>query len=226
MNFIKGSIQTFVVHLLIFFQGLVMIPLIIKTSGIETYGFYSILISLLGIIYGLSSFGYGYNAMRYLPSAKTIEEKSNLYITQFYFQMISMFLLSIILIIILHLGEKYKYFSIGNLSIYLIPVYLLAQVYFGQSTIYLRFTNKIKFMNIVNATNPYLFILFILISIYLFNTLKLNLIFMSNILSMTIVGSIVFYYIRKEISFKVTVPNISSIKKDIFLVFLWPYLFW
>ena len=80
MNLVRGSIQTFIVHVMIFVQSLVMIPLIVKTSGIEIYGYYTILISLLGVIYGLSSFGYGYNAMRYLPSAKTIEEKSKLFI--------------------------------------------------------------------------------------------------------------------------------------------------
>jgi len=119
--------------------------------------------------------------------------------------------------IILYLGEKYKLLSIGSLSIYLVPIYLLAQVLYGQSTIFLRFTNKIKFMNIVTAINPYLFIIFILITFQLFNGLKLDLIFLSNIFSMTIIGSIVFYLIRKEIKVKVSIPSFSSIKEDMIL---------
>ena len=126
MNLITSSFQTLIAHCLIFLQGLIVIPLITKLSSIEDYGFYIIIISLLGIIYGFSSFGYGYNATRYLPSSSTIEKRSELFVTQLYFQIISIILLSVVLLIILHFGKKFNYFSLRDLSLTLLPLFTIS----------------------------------------------------------------------------------------------------
>jgi O-antigen/teichoic acid export membrane protein len=217
MNVAKGSIYTFAAHVLIFMQSLIMIPVIVKESGVEMYGYYTILISLFSVVYGVSSFGFGYKAMRYLPSANTKEQKSKLFIPQFYFQLGSIIVLSVFLTIIIFYGETYGYFSIGGVSIILVPLYLFSQVVYGQSTIYLRYTNKIAFMNIATVLTPYLFISLTLFSYYLFDELKLNLIIASNIFAMSIVGIGVFLTIGREINFRMQFPKNTDFAKDIAL---------
>ena len=217
MNLITSSFQTLIAHCLIFLQGLIVIPLITKLSSIEDYGFYIIIISLLGIIYGFSSFGYGYNATRYLPSSSTIEKRSELFVTQLYFQIISIILLSVVLLIILHFGKKFNYFSLRDLSLTLLPLYLLSQVIYSQSIIFLRYTTKFGLMNLATVLTPYLFIIFSLLAFYFFNELKLNWLVSSNIIAMSLVGCCVFFIIRKEINTKISIPSLDIIKRDISL---------
>ena len=65
MSVAKKSTQTLVGHLLVFAQGLVLTPLIIKVAGTETYAWYVLLASYLSIMVGISSFGVGINAKRW-----------------------------------------------------------------------------------------------------------------------------------------------------------------
>ena len=217
MNLAKSSIQTFAAHILIFMQALIIMPLIVKVSGIEVYGYYTLLISLLNIVYGISSFGYGYKAMRYLPIAETKKQKSSLFMPQFYFQIISIVVLSIIMLVGFFYLKNYQLISIGQVSILLIPLYLCMQVLHGQSATYLRYTNKIGFMNIITVLTPYLFIFFTLLTYNLFEKLKINWIISSNILSMAIISAAVFLIIRKELNIRIQCPNIISFKEDILL---------
>ena len=55
--FIKGNVSTIGAHILIALQWVLLIPVIIKTSGVELYGNYILLVSMLGFIFGISSFG-------------------------------------------------------------------------------------------------------------------------------------------------------------------------
>jgi O-antigen/teichoic acid export membrane protein len=217
MNFITSSFQTLIAHCLIFLQGLIVIPMISKLSSVEDYGFYVIIISLLGIIHGFSSFGYGYKAIRYLPSSKTIKKRSQLFLPQFYFQIISIIIFSLILLVILYFGTKLNYFSLKDLSLILLPLYLLSQVIYSQSIIFLRYTSKFGLMNLATVLTPYLFIIFSLLVFYFFHEFKLDWLISSNIISMSLVGFCVFFIIRKEINYKISIPSLDIIKKDISL---------
>jgi len=98
--FIKGNASTLGVHILIALQGVFLIPVIIKTSGVELYGNYVLLVSMLGIIFGISSFGVNFSCCRFLPSAKNRQEQQSLYLPQFSFHLLSATLLSLFLIAI------------------------------------------------------------------------------------------------------------------------------
>ena len=98
--FIKGNVSTIGAHILIALQGVLLIPVIIKTSGVELYGNYILLVSMLGFIFGISSFGVSFRCYRFLPSAINKQEKQTLFLPQFSFHLLSITLLSLFLIAI------------------------------------------------------------------------------------------------------------------------------
>ena len=93
MEIPKKIMQTLSGHILIFAQGLVLIPIILKASSTETLGLYVVLSSYLSIVHGFSSFGVGIKKKRYLPSADTNVEKANIFYPQFWFQLMSVSLI-------------------------------------------------------------------------------------------------------------------------------------
>ena len=75
-EFIKDNLITLIAHAIISLKGFVVMPLIIKIVGINIYGGTILIQSMIGFIYGISSFGIGIKMKRYLPSAKKKEEKT------------------------------------------------------------------------------------------------------------------------------------------------------
>jgi hypothetical protein len=66
--FIKDNSIVILCHILVYMKGIILIPIIIKTIGVTVYGGFVLLFSVLGIGFGISSFGAGFRARRFLPS--------------------------------------------------------------------------------------------------------------------------------------------------------------
>ena len=99
-SFVKDNFFTLLSNIISYSKRLLIVPFYFHTIGIELYGSYSLLITFLGIIYGLSTFGIGYNAQRYLPSTDNISEKRNIFFRQFFFHFSSIIILSLILVLL------------------------------------------------------------------------------------------------------------------------------
>ena len=74
---------------LVYMKGIILMPIIIKTVGVTIYGGFVLLSSLLGIVFGISSFGAGFRAKRFMPSAGNMQARRDLFYPQFFFQMFS-----------------------------------------------------------------------------------------------------------------------------------------
>ena len=124
-NFVKDSLGALITHILVYFKGIFLIPIIIKTVGISVYGSFALLTSFVGIVYGLSGLGVGVKSYRYLPSAKTNEERAKLFYPVFYFQLMMIVVIS--LLILLFEKQILNFVSDEEVlfSIYIIPVYLI-----------------------------------------------------------------------------------------------------
>ena len=82
---------TFIGHIFIFISGLLIIPIIVKTSGTQVYGAYVVIISFLSIFSGIYSFGAGFTVKRFLPSIDDRNERASVFYPQFYFNILSTF---------------------------------------------------------------------------------------------------------------------------------------
>tara|TARA_B110000008_G_C16975940_1_gene565878 strand:+ start:1580 stop:3058 length:1479 start_codon:yes stop_codon:yes gene_type:complete len=216
LNTTRKTTQTFIAHCLIIFQGILLIPLITKVSGAEVYGLYIILVSIFNFIFGISSFGYGYKAMRYLPSiSNDPNKKSLLFIPQFYFQLVSVFLLSIICSSIMFYGLVNNLWLINGYWIPLTIILLLVHVVYSQGTIFFRYTNRIGALNLITSIYPVLFILLTLLTYFFTNTIVLNTLIVSSISAMGLISFFAYRPILKEVNFKPIIPNFLEFKQDI-----------
>ena len=179
--FIKGNLSTIGTHTLIALNGVVLIPLIVKTSGVELYGNYVLLISTLGFIFGISPFGVNFSCYRFLPSAKNKHEKQSLYLPQFSFHLFSIILLSLFLIAIFPWLDNLFFKGEADLSLWLFTPYLLSYFLYAQSADYFRYTNKLIFFNYATLAQPYLFIMIVLSSYSVYKNIDINLLTISKI---------------------------------------------
>jgi O-antigen/teichoic acid export membrane protein len=217
LNVTSKTTQTFFAHSLIILQGFILIPLVVKISGVEEYGLYVILLSLFNFIYGISSFGYGYKAARYLPSSFQLEKRSILFTPQFYFQIVSVILLATCLSITIYYGQIHDLWTVGEFWIPLLILFLLVHVLYAQGTIYLRYTHRVQALNIVTSINPILFIFLAFLIYSLTTKLNVNILFLSSTISMALISIFIYKSIFKEISFKIHIPKMIEFKQDIAL---------
>jgi O-antigen/teichoic acid export membrane protein len=213
MEIPKKIMQTLSGHILIFAQGLVLIPIILKASSTETLGLYVVLSSYLSIVHGFSSFGVGIKKKRYLPSADTNVEKANIFYPQFWFQLMSVSLISLIVVLILPYLETF--FDAESMG-FILPLYLLTLVFYSQTVDYFRYTHRVGIFNVVTVAQAYFFII-ILVLIYWLNYDSINVssILIYSIFSYVIVGVFCFLLIYREIGIQYVLPSKGCIKKEI-----------
>jgi O-antigen/teichoic acid export membrane protein len=213
MEIHKKIIQTLSGHVLIFAQGLILIPIILKASSTEVLGFYVLLSSFLSIAYGFSSFGVGIKQKRYLPSADTNTEKANLFYPQFWFQLMSVSLIGLIFMLML---PYLRTFINAESMYFILPLYLLTLVFYSQTAAYFRYTHRVGIFNIVTVAQAYLFIL-TLVLIYWLNLDSINVssILIYSIFSYATVGVFCFLLIYREIGIQYVLPSRECIKKEV-----------
>ena len=217
--FIKGNASTLGVHILIALQGVFLIPVIIKTSGVELYGNYVLLVSMLGIIFGISSFGVNFSCCRFLPSAKNRQEQQSLYLPQFSFHLLSATLLSLFLIAIFPWLDSQFFKGGAEFSLWMIVPYLLFHFLYSQLTDYFRYTNKLIFFNYATLTQPYLFIMIVLGWYWVYESIDINLLLVSSSLASLLVAIPLIYQLKKHIDFKLQFYSLKKLTQNVKLGF-------
>ncbi|MFA5039033.1 MAG: polysaccharide biosynthesis C-terminal domain-containing protein, partial [Candidatus Omnitrophota bacterium] len=169
-------------HFMIYAQGIILMPLIIKTAGPAVYGGYILLLGLTGFIFGISSLGAGFKCSRFLPASEKSEERRALFFPPFYFQFLSLSLLSLLFFCFYPLLERF--FLKGEIlfSKGLIFPYLFSLFLFSQATGYFLSTHRVRYFNYATIASPYLNIA--LVALFYFQTRRLtvNILFVSQTL--------------------------------------------
>ena len=214
-EFIRNNVIVMIGQLLSYAKGIILIPIIIKTVGETIYGGYTLINSIIGLVFGISSLGVGFTFMRYIPSAKEKEARRNLYYPQFSIQLINVIIFSLILILMYPLLARVFIKGEVTFSPWLIAPYLIFYYLFSQSTSYFRYTHRVNYYNYATIAYPYIHIALIFLIYYYLKDLSINLLFASLIISSVFVGVPLFYKIVREIGFKFTLPNASKLIKDI-----------
>jgi O-antigen/teichoic acid export membrane protein len=213
--FIKGNVSTIGTHILIALQGVLLIPVIIKTSGVELYGNYVLLVSMLGFIFGISSFGVSFRCYRFLPSAINKQVKQTLFLPQFSFHLLSITLLSLFLIAIFPWLDNQLFRGGAEFSLWIIVPYLLFYFLYFQITSYFRYTNKLIFFNYATLTQSYLFIMIVLSWYWVYENIDINLLLVSSSLALLLVTIPLIYQLKKQIDFKLQVYSLQKLMQDI-----------
>jgi len=202
-------------HILIYMKALILIPIIIKTVGVATYGSFALITSFVGIILGLSSLGVGVKSNRYLPSAKSNEERANLFYPQFYFKLYVIFLVSIVIVL---LQESIKDYFIDDslvFSIYIIPFFLVLYTFYVHSYSYLRYTSRIFYMNIIGIAYAYGHVLFILFYSNFVGDININILFLSQGIVALLVSIPFIILINKELGVQFIFFKFHELKEQI-----------
>jgi O-antigen/teichoic acid export membrane protein len=218
-SFIKDNSIVITGHILVYMKGIILMPIIIKTVGVTIYGGFVLLTSILGIVFGLSSFGAGFRANRFMPSAADITARRNLFYPQFFFQIISILLLSLLLILLDRQINIYIFKNEINYSVLVIPCYLILYVIYSQGSSYFRYTSRVHYMTAATLCFPYFHIGFILLFFYGYHFININVLVLSQTLSAFLIAAPCFWIIFREIGVKFSFYNLEGLVSDIKLGF-------
>ena len=104
--FLKKNLQLFFVQIFVYISGFIVISFIVKEFGTQVLGAYSIIISLLGVLTGISSLGTGFTAKRFLPSEDCIKTRGGMFYPQFFFNIISVILIGFFVVYLFLIIER------------------------------------------------------------------------------------------------------------------------
>ena len=145
-------------HLLTYGQGIIMVPFVVKLCGPATYGTYTLLVSLLTLTYGISSFGAGYHARRRLPSAPDGSSRGAAFLPQALFQLVSILALTLLFWAAKSQIDSHLFGGGAHYSIVAVLVFLLGHWLFGQAGDYFRYGHSIAVYNLAIIFVPCLYV--------------------------------------------------------------------
>jgi O-antigen/teichoic acid export membrane protein len=163
------------------------------------FGAYNLLSSYMAILFGISSFGVGIYAKRWLPSTEDLVERARIFYPQFWFQVLSVTILGCLsAFVYVNLGKSLKD-NFNGFSGWMIPVYLVAYTVYSRSTDYFRYTHRTGMFNVSTVAQPYLFVILALGIFWIYKILNTGSLFVSLIFACVTIGGLMLLIIRNEI---------------------------
>jgi O-antigen/teichoic acid export membrane protein len=200
-------------------KGIILMPIIIKTVGVTIYGGFVLFSSILGIAFGISSFGTGFRAKRFMPSAGNMQVRRELFYPQFLFQIFSILFFSFLLVLLDKQINIYFFKNEITYSVLIVPFYLFCYVLYSQGSDYFRYTSRINYMTAATLSFPYLHIGLILLFLYCYHFISINVLVMSQAISAFLIAIPCFWVVFREIGIRFSFYRIKSLISDIKLGF-------
>lgn len=213
-SFVKDNAIVIAGHALMSLKSIILLPIIIKTVGVTIYGGYILIGSILGFAMGISSFGVGFKMTRFLPSAKDMMARRDLFYPQFFFQISSILLLSLLLILLDGQIKQYIFKNEVTYCALILGFYLVCYFLYGQGVTYFRYTSRITCMTLGGLLSPCLHIGFVLLFWY-FSLLSINALVLSAGLSSFLIAIPCFCVIFREIGLTIPSFDIKKLISDI-----------
>lgn len=218
-KFIRDNLMVTIGHILIYAKGIILLPILIKNMGASPYGGYVLLMTGMGFISGVSTLGVGFKFKRFMPSIEGTIEKRNLFYPQFFFQLISAFVVSLLLVISSNFIKTTVFKGEVVFSMYPVAIILIAYVLYSVSTDFFRYTHRMNYFTIATTSQPYLMILFIGTAVYIFHKKTINFLLLAYLSTLILIAAPLLVKICKEIGFRLPTFRIRSIVEDIRLGF-------
>lgn len=204
---------------MIYLQGVILMPIIIKSVGVTVYGGYILLISVISFIFGFSSLGVGFKYKRYLPSSADIESRRKLFYPQFLFQLMTVLFLSLMIISLDRGIKNWLFANKIEFAILLAPLLLLFNMFFSQSTDYFRYSGRMGYFNFATVAVPYVNIGIVVIFLYSSQHIDVNFLVLSQILAMLFLSFPLMLKIFREIGFCLPAIKVGDLLADMKLGF-------
>lgn len=218
-SFIKDNAIVIGGHILVYLKGIIIMPIIIKSVGVTTYGGYILLTSILGIAFAVSSLGAGFKARRFMPSAKRMTERRDLFYPQFYFNILTILILACLFVLLEKQLNTYLLKNEVIFSIWLTLLYLLSYLFYSQGSDYFRYTSRVHYMTLASLCFPYMDIGFTLLYLYAFGPISVNMLLVSTTLSALLIAIPTFGVILRELGLRISFYEAKSLISDIKLGF-------
>lgn len=218
-SFIKDNAVSVLGHILIYLRSLLLIPLIVKTVGVTTYGGYCLLSSILAFSFGISSLGVGFRYKRFLPSSSDKYSRQDLFYPQLLFHCSMIIIISLLFIFFGSTLKTIFFKNEVNFSLLLCTIYLFIYFVYSQTNDYFRYSHRIKRSIIQVVFFAYIHVAFIAIVWFAFHNMSVNLLISSEIGSLLIVTIPAILFILHDIGFKLPVIKVKQIIDDIKLGF-------
>ncbi len=224
--FVKDNFLVFIGQILVLAKPLIIAPFVIKTIGVETFGAYVLILSMVGFIIGTAPLGTGFLFRRFAPSETDLAARGNLFYRQFVFQLFSIALCICLLLIFNKTIKAALFRDASDFSMIFLAVYTLCYLIYGQATTYFRYTGRMR--NFVYATVAFPYISIAVIALAYFAGIKLNInsLLLVDIFSLIVVAAVWGIKISLEIGLKPRLPELIELKKDLSLGFPGVLSFW
>lgn len=214
-SFVRDNMFAFIGHILIYAQGIILMPIIIKSVGVKTYGGYVLLSMAAGLIYGISSLGVGFKCRRYLPATQEIQSKRKLFYPQIIFHFISILFLSVLLLMFSSVVKEVFFKNEVSFFMIIVVLYIFSYLFYSQATDYFRYTGRVNLFSIITALTPYINIGIIISILAFFHTISVNALIASQIIAIFLVTAPLIIKIYREIGFYMPRIKISELIDDI-----------
>lgn len=218
-SFLKDNFLVLASHILIYMQGIILIPLIIKSAGVTIYGGYILLTYAIDFLFGISSFGVGFKYKRFFPSSKDVKSRRKLFYPQLLFQITSIFLLSLVILLFEPFLNSWLLNNNIEFIIFLAPLLIISYMCYSQALDYFRYSGKMNYYSLATVVTPYISIGIIFIFFYSFHNLNVDLLIYAKIISMLLIATPLFFIVFREIGFNIPNIKVSEFKEDIKLGF-------
>lgn len=200
-SFVKDNLVVIAGHIVINLKGLLLLPLIVKSVGVTIYGGFTLIASILSVIFGLSSFGAGFRFRRHVPSAQTREDYRTLFFPQFYFQLFSILCFSLFF---LFFNEELNRILFKGEVIYnplIAPFYLVSYYLYSQGCDYFRYTSRIKLMTVANLVFPILHLFFVFCFLLLFQIINVDQLLWAHTIAAFVTAAPCLFFAFREMKF-------------------------
>jgi O-antigen/teichoic acid export membrane protein len=217
-KYIENNITVLTGHIFIYLAPLLITPIIIKTSGSLFYGNYIMTLTLCSLLVGISSFGIGFKAKRFLPSVGSVNKKK-LFYGQFFYHLVFSLLLSMLVVWIFPIIFTGILSNIDVFNPVILIPFLLVSALYSQLADYFRYTQRMILFSYATVARPYFFIIISLISYYYYGKFTINNLLLSQIAGLSLIVLLLFPVVIKEIGIKIYKLKINLIAADIKLGF-------
>jgi O-antigen/teichoic acid export membrane protein len=196
-------------------KGIIFLPLLIRILGVTAYGAYTIISSLVPLLFTLSSFGVSFYYHRFFPTLKTVEDKRVMFYRQFYFQGIIILVLSLLLVIFQQGIKGILFGGIVNFSVWLFCLLLLSYFFCYQVGGYFRLSNRMALFAVTQGAVPYVEIGLILVLAIYFAKIGINEILFANTVALLVIATPLYKKMLNEIGVKKGFGSIGNIRQEL-----------
>jgi O-antigen/teichoic acid export membrane protein len=146
-------------QLMAFLQGLILLPIVIPLAGAAVYGAYVLIMSIVGLLFGVLGYGIPYRYQRSLASAPSFAERRRLFEPQFTFQLLAVALLSGAAVAFGSSLNAWLFQGTAYATSWFLVALLVAKLLDRQALDYFQYTQRFLPFSLSSVGAPYLFVL-------------------------------------------------------------------